>query len=126
MEQPTEIDQPLETDTDPLERACLARLAIKLAFDPWDPEPDFIVDQLSRLNQRIATATRSARSQHWQQNADRALAAAKHYIQAQSSGTPVSLDTVAKQFNTSARSISRYAQQLKTAAGASRKVEAAQ
>ena len=122
---------PADTDEDidqlrPDERAALARLALRLAYGDEPIRPDFIFELVRRLDRTIATANRTARAKHWQANASAALAAAHRYIQAANSGQPVSLTAVAKQFGTSERSVSRYVRQLKTAAGANGKVEAAQ
>jgi hypothetical protein len=102
------------------ERARIASLMLRITGHDYGEPGSFLSAHLHRLDRQIKTDDAAARSRHWQTNGSQALAAARYYIQAQRSGTPISLDTLAKQFNTSARSIGRYAHLLKKAAGASK------
>jgi hypothetical protein len=104
----------------PTERVRLASLILRITGHDYGEPGSFLSAHLHRLDRQTKAADAAARSRHWQTNGGQALAAARYYIQAQSSGTPISLDTVAKHFNTSARSIGRYAQRLKKASGVSK------
>jgi hypothetical protein len=118
MNSTTNLSELEELDDDkelqPAERARLARLMLRITGHDYAEPGSFLRAHLCQLDQEIKAADAATRSQHWQQNADRALAAAKHYIKAQSSGTPVSLTCAAQQFRTSTRSLSRYLEQVKT------------
>jgi hypothetical protein len=100
-----------EPDLTADERAKISRWLIELCCT--DQSSDMLDEQVRRLERTIGTANRAARSQHWKENADRALQAAAHYQAMQTSATPVSLADVATRFQTSERSVSRYIKQLK-------------
>jgi hypothetical protein len=104
----------------PTERVRLARLMLRITGHDYGEPGSFLSAHLHRLDRQAKAAEAAARSRHWQTNGGQALAAARYYLKARESGTPISLDTLAKQFNTSARSIGRYAHLLKKAAGASK------
>src|ERR1700683_1390333 len=101
-----QIDQEIDSqELAPAERARLASLILRITGHDYGEPGSFLSAHLHRLDRQAKAADAAARSRHWQTNGSQALAAARYYIQAQSSGTPISLDTVAKHFNTSARSI---------------------
>lgn len=71
-------------------------------------------DEQRRRPERVITdSNKRTRAEHWEQNADQARAAAVRYLEAQHTDQPVSLDDVAREFQTSARSVSRYVRLIK-------------
>jgi hypothetical protein len=118
---PTKDEIDMETHDDarelrPIERARLCKLMLRLGgYDHGEPG-SFLSAHLHRLDKTLKAALRDNRREHWQTNAAAAREAARRYVAAQNSGQPIALSIVAKEFQTSERSVGRYAQRLKAQA----------